>query len=184
MRANVLMVQANTARIAAGQGIPEPANQELRPSIHAAGLRDICFGPDSLPTIKSSRSPSAVNRSYSGSLRHSFPYAPSTCITSSGGYAPRAVPQMTSKSGDIGRTSSPPRDDGDDVSDVESFSRTRPDDDYDGGTDTPELQELNSIQSPPAIAIGNGGADIPEASTPPEHLSIQVSCTDIWHTSD
>jgi hypothetical protein len=91
---------------------------------------------------------------------------------------------MTSKTGDTGRTSSPPRDDGDDVSDVESFSRTRPDNDYDGGTDTPELQELDSVQSPPATAIGNGGADIPEASTPPEHLSIQVSCAAARHGAD
>jgi hypothetical protein len=82
---------------------------------------------------------------------------------------------MTSKSGDIAPSlqSAPPRDDqenGDDVSDVGSFSRTRPDNDYDGGTDTPELQELDTERS----TKGNGAADIPEASTPPEHLSIQV----------
>jgi hypothetical protein len=79
---------------------------------------------------------------------------------------------MTSNVGDI----APPRDDGDGASDVGSFSRTRPDNDYDGGTDTPELQELESIQSPPAIALRNGADGIPEAATPPEHLSIQVLC--------
>jgi hypothetical protein len=120
-------------------------------------------------------------------------YAFTVCITSYGSYARCAIPQMTSKSGDIGRQVdqspderllSPHRDElsnGDDVSDVGSFSRTRPDNaEYDGGTDTPELQELETVrssQNAPVIAIEDEAANTGEISTPPEpDLSIQVRC--------